>query len=160
MQSKIAVFPGSFDPFTLGHYDIVQRSLSLFDQVIVAVGVNALKKGMFEVEERLSIIKQAFAGNSQVVAKSYQGLTIDFCEKEGARFMLRGVRNSIDFEYEKSIAQMNASMRSGIETVLLFTDARHSAINSSIVRDILRNNGKIEKYLPPNVVLPARFSRG
>jgi len=157
MQSKIAVFPGSFDPFTLGHFDIVQRSLPLFDKIIVAVGVNALKKGMFNIEERLSIINQAFESYTQVEAKSYEGLTIDFCESEGARFMLRGVRNSIDFEYEKSIAQMNLSMRSDIETILLFTDAKYSAINSSIVRDILRNNGKIENYLPPHVELPARF---
>ena len=147
---KIAVFPGSFDPITLGHYDIIKRGVSLFDKVIVAIGVNAEKKYMFTLKERLHFIEESFKDEPKVEVVTYEGLTIDLCKKVGAKFILRGLRNPADFEFEKAIAHTNRRL-SKIETVFLLTAANTSYISSSIVRDVLRNNGDYTILVPDAV---------
>jgi len=147
---KVAVFPGSFDPITLGHYDIIKRGISLFDKVIVAIGVNAEKKYMFTLEERLGFIRESFKDEPKVEVITYEGLTIDLCEKVGAKFILRGLRNPADFEFEKAIAHTNRQL-SKIETVFLLTAAKTSYISSSIVRDVLRNGGDYTILVPDAV---------
>jgi pantetheine-phosphate adenylyltransferase len=148
---KKAIFPGSFDPITNGHYDIIKRGVSLFDEVIVAIGVNAEKKYMFTLEERKRFIEEAFKDEPKVRVITYSGLTIDLCKKENAEFILRGLRNPADFEFEKAIAHTNRMM-SKIETVFLLTAARTSFISSSIVRDVLRNGGDITQLVPKSVL--------
>ena len=148
---KKAIFPGSFDPITNGHYDIIKRGVSLFDEVIVAIGVNAEKKYMFTLEERKRFIEDAFKDEPKVRVITYSGLTIDLCKKENAEFILRGLRNPADFEFEKAIAHTNRMM-SKIETVFLLTAARTSFISSSIVRDVLRNGGDITQLVPKSVI--------
>jgi pantetheine-phosphate adenylyltransferase len=148
---KKAIFPGSFDPITNGHFDIIKRGVSLFDEVIVAIGVNAEKKYMFSLEERKHFIEEAFKDEPKVRVISYSGLTIDLCKKENAEFILRGLRNPADFEFEKAIAHTNRIM-SKIETVFLLTAARTSFISSSIVRDVLRNGGDIAQLVPNSVL--------
>ncbi|TRW23982.1 pantetheine-phosphate adenylyltransferase [Flavobacterium zepuense] len=147
---KVAVFPGSFDPITLGHYDIIKRGVSLFDKVIVAIGVNAEKKYMFTLDERLHFIEESFKDEPKVEVITYQGLTIDLCKKVGAKFILRGLRNPADFEFEKAIAHTNRRL-SKIETVFLLTAANTSYISSSIVRDVLRNGGDYTILVPDAV---------
>lgn len=149
-MSKKAIFPGSFDPITNGHYDIIKRGVSLFDEIIVAIGVNAEKKYMFSLEERKRFIEEAFKDEPKVRVITYTGLTIDLCKKENANFILRGLRNPADFEFEKAIAHTNRSL-SEIETVFLLTAAGTSYISSSIVRDVLRNGGDIKKLVPESV---------
>ncbi len=148
---KKAIFPGSFDPITNGHYDIIKRGVSLFDEVIVAIGVNAEKKYMFSLEDRKRFIEEAFKDEPKVKVITYSGLTIDLCKKEKADFILRGLRNPADFEFEKAIAHTNRVM-SKIETVFLLTAARTSFISSSIVRDVLRNGGDISQLVPESVL--------
>ena len=148
---KKAIFPGSFDPITNGHYDIIKRGVSLFDEVIVAIGVNAEKKYMFSLEDRKRFIEEAFNDEPKVKVITYSGLTIDLCKKEKADFILRGLRNPADFEFEKAIAHTNRVM-SKIETVFLLTAARTSFISSSIVRDVLRNGGDISQLVPESVL--------
>lgn len=145
-----AIFPGSFDPITLGHYDIIKRSLGLFDEVIVAIGINADKKYMFNIEERQQFIEEAFKDEPKVKVVSYQGLTVDFCLKNNVQFILRGLRNPADFEFEKAIAHTNRDL-APIETVFLLTSADTSYISSSIVRDVIRNNGNYKKLVPASV---------
>lgn len=149
-MEKIAVFPGSFDPITLGHYDIIKRSIPLFDKIIVAIGVNAEKKYMFSLEERKRFIEESFADEPSVSVVTYKGLTIDLCKKVKAKFILRGLRNPADFEFEKAIAHTNRKL-SKIETVFLLTAANTSFISSSIVRDVLRNGGEYEMLVPDSV---------
>ena len=148
---KKAIFPGSFDPITNGHYDIIKRGVSLFDEVIVAIGVNAEKKYMFSLEDRKRFIEESFKDEPKVKVITYSGLTIDLCKKENAEFILRGLRNPADFEFEKAIAHTNRVM-SKIETVFLLTAARTSFISSSIVRDVLRNGGDISQLVPEAVL--------
>lgn len=148
---KKAIFPGSFDPITNGHYDIIKRGVSLFDEVIVAIGVNSEKKYMFSLEDRKRFIEEAFKDEPKVRVITYSGLTIDLCKKENAEFILRGLRNPADFEFEKAIAHTNRVM-SKIETVFLLTAARTSFISSSIVRDVLRNGGDISQLVPESVL--------
>ena len=147
---KRAIFPGSFDPITLGHYDIIKRSLGLFDEVIVAIGINADKKYMFSIEERHAFIEEAFKDEPKVKVESYEGLTVDFCKKNDVNFILRGLRNPADFEFEKAIAHTNRDL-APIETVFLLTAAKTSYIASSIVRDVIRNNGDYTKLVPKSV---------
>ena len=147
---KIAVFPGSFDPITLGHHDIIKRGVGLFDKIIVAIGVNAEKKYMFSLEERKHFIEESFKDEPKVEVITYEGLTIDLCNKVGAQFILRGLRNPADFEFEKAIAHTNREL-SQIETVFLLTAARTSFISSSIVRDVLRNGGDYTILVPDSV---------
>ena len=134
---KIAVFPGSFDPITLGHENIVQRALPLFDQIIIGIGTNSNKKYLFELNTRKAMIEATFAGNDKVKVETYEGLTIDFCKANGASYILRGIRNVADYNYENGIAQMNKAMNDNIETLFMSTLPAYSAINSTIVRDIL-----------------------
>ena len=145
-----AIFPGSFDPITLGHYDIIKRGVTLFDEVIVAIGVNADKKYMFSLEERMNFIKESFKDEPKIKVVSYKGLTVDFCQKNNVKFILRGLRNPADFEFEKAIAHTNRDL-APIETVFLLTAAKTSYIASSIVRDVIRNNGDYTKLVPKTV---------
>lgn len=147
---KKAIFPGSFDPITLGHSDIIQRSLPLFDEIIVAIGVNAEKKYMFSLEDRKRFIEETFANEPKVKVMTYEGLTIDFCKLMKAQFILRGLRNPADFEFEKAIAHTNRRL-SKIETVFLLTAAKTSYISSSIVRDVIRNGGEYQMLVPEAV---------
>ena len=145
-----AIFPGSFDPITNGHYDIIKRGISLFDEVIVAIGVNAEKKYMFSLEERKGFIEETFKDEPKISVITYEGLTIDLCKKINANFILRGLRNPADFEFEKAIAHTNRRM-SKIETVFLLTAAKTSFISSSIVRDVIRHKGEYEILVPDAV---------
>ena len=147
---KRALFPGSFDPITLGHYDIIKRALDLFDEIVVAIGVNGDKNYMFTVEQRKEFIEKAFSDEPKVKVTTYQGLTVDFCKEIDAQFILRGLRNPADFEFEKAIAHTNRTL-SKIETVFLLTAARTSFISSSIVRDVIRNNGDYTVLVPESV---------
>lgn len=145
-----AIFPGSFDPITLGHYNIIKRSIPLFDEIIVAIGINAEKKYMFSLEDRKRFIEEAFKDESSISVITYEGLTIDLCEKMNANFILRGLRNPADFEFEKAIAHTNRKL-SKIETVFLLTAAKTSYISSSIVRDVIKNGGEYEMLVPESV---------
>jgi len=147
---KRALFPGSFDPITLGHFDIIRRALALFDEIGVAIGVNGDKNYMFTVEQRKEFIEKAFADEPKVKVSTYQGLTVDYCREIDAQFILRGLRNPADFEFEKAIAHTNRTL-SKIETVFLLTAARTSFISSSIVRDVIRNNGDYTVLVPESV---------
>ena len=147
---KKAMFPGSFDPFTLGHLDILKRSLLLFDEIIVGVGKNINKKTMFSEKQRVSFIKDCFKNESRIKVESYDGLTIDFCKKNDANFIVRGIRNNGDFEFEKAIARTNRKL-SKIETVFLLTSAKTSFISSGIVRELITNNGDYKLLVPKSV---------
>jgi pantetheine-phosphate adenylyltransferase len=149
---KRAIFPGSFDPITLGHYDIIERGIQLFDEIIIAIGVNAEKKYMFSLEERVKFIEDAFKNEPKISVITYSGLTIDLCKKLNAPFILRGLRNPADFEFEKAIAHTNRRL-SKIETVFLLTAAKTSYISSSIVRDVIRNGGDYSVLVPDSVVV-------
>ena len=144
---KRAVFPGSFDPLTLGHKDIVERGATIFDEIIVGIGHNTEKSYLFSIEKRKEFITQCFQDNSKVNVMDYQGLTIDFCKSVGANYLLRGVRNNGDFEFEKAIARTNREL-SNIETVFLLTSIQTSFISSSIVREIIRNKGDYRRFVP------------
>ena len=147
---KKAIFPGSFDPITLGHHDIINRSLSLFDEIIIAIGINADKKYMFDLSDRKQFIEQTFAQEPKIKVITYEGLTIDLCKKMNSDFIIRGLRNPADFEFEKAIAHTNRKL-SDIETVFLLTAPETSFISSSIVRDVIRNGGAYQ-LLVPNAV--------
>ena len=144
---KRAVFPGSFDPLTLGHQDIVERGATIFDEIIIGIGYNSEKSHMFSIEQRKEFIAQCFQDNPKVKVIDYQGLTIDFCKSVGANYLLRGVRNNGDFEFEKAIARTNREL-SNIETVFLLTSIQTSFISSSIVREIIRNKGDYKRFVP------------
>ena len=145
-----AIFPGSFDPLTLGHHDIIMRGITLFDEIIIAIGKNADKKYMFSLEQRMHFIEEAFKDQPSISVKTYQGLTVDFCRKVDASFILRGLRNPADFEFEKAIAHTNRKL-SEIETVFLLTSSGKSYISSSIVRDVIRNGGDYTGLVPDSV---------
>ncbi|MBT4826009.1 MAG: pantetheine-phosphate adenylyltransferase [Flavobacteriaceae bacterium] len=147
---KRAVFPGSFDPITLGHLDIIHRSIPLFDEIIIGVGTNSEKKYMFPLDKRMDFIKNTFAEFKSISVTQYEGLTIEFCKKVQADFIIRGLRNPADFEFEKAIAHTNRKM-SGIETVFLLTAAKTSFISSSIVREIISNQGDYTQLVPATV---------
>jgi len=146
-----AVFPGSFDPMTLGHTDIINRALPLFDELIIAIGINIDKKYMFDVETRKEMIKAVYRNEPKIKVTDYTGLTVDFCHKHHLRFILRGLRNPADFEFEKAIAQTNRKL-GDIETVFLLTGPDTSYISSSIVRDIYRNGGDISTLVPTEIM--------
>jgi len=147
-----AIFPGSFDPFTIGHYSIVMRGLSLFDEIVIGIGTNQSKKTLFSVEKRLEMIQQAFADEPRVKVMAYNSLTIDFARSVDARFALRGLRSVGDFEYERTIGDTNRII-DGLETVILFTEAAYSHISSTVARDLISYGKDITDFLPPNVKL-------
>ncbi|MDX9941558.1 MAG: pantetheine-phosphate adenylyltransferase [Bacteroidales bacterium] len=150
-MKPIALFPGSFDPITRGHESIVVRAIPLFEKIIIAIGHNSEKQGLFPVEKRMEWIRLVFKDHPSVEVIEYQGLTVDLCRKLGVRFILRGLRTSADFEFERSIGQMNKKMHPDIETVFMLTVPEHTAITSSIVRDIIRNGGDASQFVPDQV---------
>ncbi len=152
-MERIAIFPGSFDPFTIGHESIVRRAFSLFDKIFIAIGYNTNKRGFFPLEKRVGWIKQVFENDPQVVVDYYEGLTVDFCRKVNAKYILRGLRTAADFEYERAIAQINKVMYPGLETVFLLTTPEHTPVTSTIIRDIIRQGGDATKFLPNSVDL-------
>ncbi|MGB1075265.1 MAG: pantetheine-phosphate adenylyltransferase [Flavobacteriales bacterium] len=145
---KRAVFPGSFDPITRGHENILRRALPLFDEVVIGVGVNASKQPMFPLEQRMDWLRRVFADAPQVRVASFEGLTKDFCDREDAKWLIRGVRNGGDFEYERTIAQMMKALNRQLETVILFTDPDFAHMHSTVVRDIIRNGGDASAFVP------------
>jgi len=149
---KRAVFPGSFDPITTGHYDIIERGLGLFDEIIIGIGINSDKKYMFSLEQRKEFIERAFINEPKIKVITYSGLTIDFCKKQNCQFILRGLRNPADFGFEKAIAHTNRKL-SDIETVFLLTSSDKSYISSSIVREVIRHNGDFKSLVPGTVKL-------
>lgn len=149
-MKKIAIFPGTFDPFTLGHLSLVERGLDLVDEIIIAIGVNKNKKTFFSLEQRIDMISRLFQDNNRVKVKSYDSLTVDFAHEVGARFILRGIRSVNDFEYEKNIADVNRKI-SGIETFVLFTEPEHTHISSSIVRELLSYGKGVDDFVPDNL---------
>jgi len=147
-MKRIAVFPGSFDPFTLGHESIVRRALDLFDEVIVAVGKNSTKANMFSIEQRSAWIEEVFKVEHRVKVEWYEGLTIAYCKSKNARYILRGLRTSADFGFERGIAHVNKAMDTSIETIFILALPEHSAISSTIIRDIIKNGGNVAQFVP------------
>ena len=151
-MEKIALFPGSFDPITFARMDILNRSLNLFDKVYVGIGLNSTKQSLLSPEKREQMLKKVFSENPKIEVVTYEGLTVEFCHKIGASYMIRGIRSTSDFEYEKAISQMNHAMRPEIESIFILSKPGFSAISSTIVRDILRNGGDISKFVPQAVI--------
>ena len=152
-MSKIAIFPGSFSPFTLGHKSVVDRTLPLFDKIIIAIGINLEKNEYFSIEEREKWIKEIYKNNSKIKVRFYEGLTVDFCEKVDAKYILRGLRDSHDFKYEKNIAQTNKNLNSEVETIFIITPPEISHISSTIICDIIKNGGDVSQFLPKEIDL-------
>lgn len=150
-MSKIAIFPGSFDPITNGHVDIVKRALPLFDQLIIAIGVNTQKKYLFSLEQRMKWIREVFVDEPKVTVETYEGLTVNFCVKKKADYIIRGIRSAADFDYEKTIAHLNNAMAPGLETLLILSRPELSAISSTIVREIIIGKGDASKFIPINI---------
>lgn len=150
-MAQIAVFPGSFDPITSGHVDLVHRALPLFDKVIVAVGVNTQKSSLFTLDQRLEWIKTVFVEEPKVEVDYFENLTAEFCKKIGAKYLLRGLRNASDFDYEKTISQLNAIIGDGLETIFLISQPGYSHISSTIVREIIKGGGDASPFLPPQI---------
>lgn len=146
-HKRIAIFPGTFDPFTIGHQSLVDRGLALVDEIVIAVGINDKKSTYFSLEERMEAIRKLYQGNSRVKVISYNRLTVDVAEEMGAGFILRGIRSATDFEYEKTIADVNRKL-SGVETLILFTEPELSHVSSSIVRELLRYGKDVSQFLP------------
>ena len=147
-MERVAIFPGSFDPFTVGHESIVKRALPLFDKIVIMIGYNTNKQSFFPIEKRKNWIRQVFKDEPKVEVESHEGLTVDFCKKVNARYILRGLRTSADFEYERAIAQINKKMLPQIESVFLLTMPEHTPVNSTIVRDIILHGGDASMFLP------------
>lgn len=151
-MQRICLFPGTFDPVTLGHTDIIKRALPLFDKIIVGIGINAAKNPMFSADQRMEWFNEIYADEPRVEVVTYEGLTINLCEKLGARFILRGIRYVSDFEYEKTIADANRTLDSNVETIFLTGEPKYTSVASTIVRDILRNGGNASPFLPQAVI--------
>ena len=152
-MERIAIFPGSFDPITIGHVDIIQRALPLFDKIIISVGSNSEKKYFFNLEKRIQWIKKVFIKNPKIEVKSYNKLTVEFAKDSNARFLIRGLRNISDFEFEKTMAHANSELNPSIESVFLLTKPKYSFITSTVVRDTIRNDGDHQKFVPNQVVI-------
>lgn len=150
---KIAVFPGSFDPITIGHVSLVRRATRLFDKVIIAIGMNTSKNKLFPIELRIKWIKEVFKDNDKVEVMEFNGLTVDFCKDVGAKYIIRGIRSAADFDYEKTIAQLNSEMNKKIETILFISKPKHTHISSTLVREIIRVRGDASMLVPPEVDL-------
>jgi pantetheine-phosphate adenylyltransferase len=153
-MKKKALFPGSFDPFTIGHESIVRRALPLFDTIVVGIGYNTNKKGFFPLEDRLMWIKRVFEDEKKIEITVFENLTVEFCSSIGAQYILRGLRTAADFEYERAIAQMNRSMHPEIESVFLLTKPEHSHVASTIVRDVIMHGGDASQFLPAKINFP------
>lgn len=151
MNDKIAVFPGSFSPFTLGHQYVINRAMTLFDKIIIAVGSNSSKEYYFTEEQRIQWMEDIFKDEPKVEIRKYEGLTVDFCKSIGANFILRGLRNSKDFNYEKEIAQVNQTLNEEIETIFIITSSEYSHISSTLVREVAKNGGDISKFVPKGI---------
>lgn len=149
---KIALFPGSFDPLTKAHVDILKRSISLFDKVVIGIGINSTKQALLPIDARKKMLEAVFADEPKVEIQTYSGLTVDFCKEIGANYMIRGIRTVSDFEYEKAIAQMNHALVPEIESIFIVSKPGYSSISSTIVRDILRNKGDISQFVPKEVL--------
>jgi pantetheine-phosphate adenylyltransferase len=145
---KIALFPGSFDPINIAHVDILQRALPLFDQIVVGIGLNSAKQNFLSAEKREEMVNTIFSSYSKVDVQLYEGLTVDFCRKIDAKYMVRGIRSALDFEYERAIAQINQTMMPEVETIFLLSKPEYAAISSTIVRDILKNRGDVSPFVP------------
>lgn len=150
-MDRICLFPGTFDPMTLGHVDVIKRSVPLFDKLIIAIGVNANKTPMFSVEQRTEWIKEIFKEYPTIEVTNYTGLTINFCKEVGANYMMRGIRYIADFEYEKAIADMNRSLAPEVETIFLTCAPEYSTVSSTIVRDVIRNGGDVSHFVPSEI---------
>lgn len=150
-MQRICLFPGTFDPITKGHTDVIERALPLFDKIVVGIGINSSKQPMFSPEQRIDWIRDIFKNESKVEVTSYSGLTIDFCKEIGANFIMRGIRYISDFEYEKAIADMNRMLSPDIETIFLTCAPQYSTISSTIVRDVIRNKGDVSQFVPAEV---------
>jgi len=150
-MSKIAIFPGSFSPFSIGHQSVVEKALPLFDKIIISIGINSEKNQYFSIQERMQWIESVYRNNEKIEIKRYEGLTVDFCKKEDANFILRGLRDSHDFKFEKNIAQMNKDLDSSIETIFFITNPEVSHISSSLIRDIIKNGGDVSKFIPKGI---------
>lgn len=150
---KIAVFPGSFDPITVGHVSLVQRALPLFDKIVVAVGVNSQKQTLFDLETRLNWLKQVFKNEPKVEIMHFEGLTAHFCNQIGAEYLLRGLRNASDFDYEKTISQLNHIVGNNLETVFLISLPEFSHISSTIVRELIKGKGDVKQFVPQEIAL-------
>ncbi len=159
-MKKIAVFPGSFSPFTLGHKSIVERTLPLFDKLIIAIGINSNKSNNFPTEKNQMWIQSLFANETKIEVLTYSGLTVDFCKEKNSKYIVRGVRDEKDFEFEKKVAQNNKELNSEIETLLITTLPKYSHISSTIVRDIMLNKGDISKLIPNHSEIRKHFSSG
>ena len=153
MSKKIALFPGSFDPFTIGHESVINRAMPLFDEIIIAIGSNTKKEAYFSVETRIEMIRVVFNGQPAISVTSYSGLTVNFCKDSGAQYLLRGLRTASDFEYERAIAQINKAMYPELESVFLLTLPEHTPINSTIIRDVIRHGGDASKFIPKAIDL-------
>lgn len=151
MSKRTALFPGTFDPITIGHVNIVERALQLFDEIVIGIGHNSSKSTLFPIEQREQWIRDIYRSIPKVRVERYEGLTVNFCETIGANYILRGLRNMADFDYEKNIAQMNKMVYPKAETVFLMCDPAYTPISSSVVRDLIRNGGDASDYLPPEV---------
>jgi len=158
-MERIAVFPGSFDPVTKGHESIIRRSLSLFDKLIIAVGENAQKQSYFTLEQRISWLHELFGREKAIEITHYNGLTVEFCHTKEAKYILRGLRTSADFEFERGIGQMNKLMTPDIETVFLLCEPEYASLSSSIVRDILRHGGDVSLFVPDGIKLNSELRR-
>lgn len=150
-MDRIAIFPGSFDPFTIGHESIVQRALPLFDKIVIMIGYNANKQSFYPIEKRLKWINQVFQEEDKIEVQIYDGLTVDFCKEVNAKYILRGIRTSSDFEYERAIAQVNKKMHPEIESVFLLTLPEHTPVMATIVRDIVFHGGDASMFLPKSL---------
>lgn len=153
---KTAVFPGSFDPITIGHVDVINRALPLFDRIVIAVGINSKKQALFSVEQRMQWIREVFANMQKIEVASFEGLTVKYCQSIGAKYLLRGLRNASDFDYEKTIAQLNFIIGQEVETVFFMSKPEYSHISSTIVREIITFGGDASPFLPAEVVVPSR----
>ena len=152
MHNSLAIFPGSFDPLTLGHVEIVQNGLKVFKKIIIAIGVNENKKSMFSPNKREEFIETIFKGNTNLLIKQYHGLTVDFCKQENCKNIIRGLRNSSDFEYEQSIALSNQSLCPEINTIFITASKETQFISSSIVKEIISNRGDLKQFVPKEII--------
>lgn len=150
-MKKIAVFPGSFDPITIGHYDLIIRAMPLFDEIVVAVGVNSQKNTLFSLEQRMAWLEEVFEDEPTIKVDYFEKLTVDFCKKIGAQYLVRGLRNASDFDYEKTISQLNNILGKGLETIFLISKPEYSHISSTIVREIIKGGGDAAPFLPKEI---------